>query len=191
MRNKPNALFIFWFVAFSVIATSSEGQQASDYQKWRPRLLRTSNPPKVKPMARQTFRLESTPFGIEVKLYRNNARRAVKGELLFVDEDSITILTRYEEIITYPLEKLFLVRGRIGRIAPRTYLLQIAGVLSTAAVGYAASVAAPANLLIAATVNHFLNKSLRITSWNPEEEWEWLQPYSRFPAGLPVSEASP
>ena len=108
-----------------------------------------------------------------------------------MDEDSITILTRYEEIITYPLEKLFLVRERIGRIAPRTYLLQIAGVLSTAAVGHAAGVAAPANLLIAATVNHSVNKSVKIIAWNPETDWEWLQPYSQFPAGMPVSEAAP
>lgn len=191
MRNKPYALFIFWFVAFSVIATSSEGQQASDYQNWRPRLLRTSNPPKVKPMARQRFRLESTPFGIEVQLYPNNQKRGIKGELLFVDEDSITILTRYEETKTYSLAELFMVRGKIGRIAPRTYLIQTVGVLSTAAVGAAAIYAAPANVLIAAAVNRSINKSLRITSWNPEEDWEWLQPYSRFPAGLPVSEAAP
>ena len=142
-------------------------------------------------MARQRFRLESTPFGIEVQLYLNNQKRGIKGELLFVDEDSITILTRYDETKTYSLAELFKVRGKIGRIAPRTYLIQIAGVLSTAVVGDLALYAAPANLLIAATVNHSVNRSLRITSRNPEEDWEWLQPYSRFPAGLPVSEAAP
>lgn len=191
MRNKPNALFIFWFMAFSVIATSSEGQQVADYQSWRPRLLQTSNPPEVKPMARQTFRLESSPFGVEVRLYLNDSKRTVEGELLFVDEDSITILTPYENTMTFQLEELRMVKGRFGRIAPRTHLLQCAGVLSTVATGYVVLFAAPANLAIATAMNGKLTKSLRFKTRQPGADWRFLRAYSRHPAGWPDDQPAP
>lgn len=192
MRIKPLSLCYTWLVAFSLVASSGEGQQVSDYKSWspRPRLLRTSPPPKVKPMNQQTYRLESTPFGIDVRLFLDN-KREVNGELLFVDEESITIETSYNRKQTFQLKELSMVKGRFGRIAPRTRWVQFAGVVTTLATGYLFLYAAPANLAIATAVNCSLKKSLRFKTRHPETDWRFLREYSRHPAGWPDGQLMP
>lgn len=187
MRIEPFSLFYIWLVAFSLVASSSEGQYASKYNYESPRLFQNLD---STGMRLTTYGLESTPFGIDVRLFLNN-NHVVKGELLLVDEESITILTPYNDTETFQLKELNMIKGRFGRIAPGTRLLQFAGVLSTVTTGWFTIGVAPVNLIIAAAINSSLNKSLRLQSRHPQIDWRFLKTYSRYPAGWPNSQLMP
>tara|TARA_B110000503_G_scaffold78241_1_gene120306 strand:+ start:2174 stop:2737 length:564 start_codon:yes stop_codon:yes gene_type:complete len=187
MRIEPFSLFSFWLVAFSLVASSSEGQYASKYNYESPRLHRNLDSPG---MRRTTYRLESTPFGIDVRLFLNNSN-VVMGELLFVDEESITILTPHNDTETFQLKELNMINGRFGRIAHGTRGLQFVGVLSALTTGWLTLGVAPVNLIIAAAVNSSLKKSLRLQSRYPQIDWRFLKTYSRYPARWPNSELMP
>ncbi|MFZ8837126.1 MAG: hypothetical protein ACO2XQ_08775 [Flavobacteriales bacterium] len=196
MRIESFSFFSFWLVAFSLVASSSLGQYESKYNYQSPRLLETPG----------SHSIQSTPFGIEVRLFLKNQGQmtesflvpvsqasgsVVKGELLFVDEESITILTPSNYTMTFQLKELSIIKGRFGRIAPRTRMIQAGGILSTITTGLLTIVTAPINLIISTAVNSSLRKSLTLISTNPEIDWRFLKTYSRYPAGWPNSQLTP
>jgi hypothetical protein len=179
MRIEPFSLFYIWLVAFSLVAFSSEGQYESKYNYESPRLLQWTDKGN---MVGDTYGLESTPFGIDVRLFLNN-NHVVNGELLLVDEESITILTPDNDTETFQLKELNMIKGRFGRIARSTRRLQFAGVLTSLTTGWLSIGVAPVNLIIAGGLNSSLN--LRLQSSHPQIDWRFLKTYSRYPAGLP------
>jgi hypothetical protein len=189
MRIESPLLYIVWLVTLSCIVSTISGQETSefDYQTLEPYFIRNIS---ENHGDKRIHSLEYSPYGMEVRLILKT-NWTVFGELLYVDDNAIYLALRNGEMKTYQFSEIHFIRGRFGRIAPRTFLLQSLGTITTIAAGFMALFTIPINLIIATSSDLMTKHALQFKSTNPQKDWLLLRSYSRYPAGLQNEQQAP